>query len=80
MSGYTKVDPDSMMDIADDLGAKKSVMDAVEQAKRNIGEYVIPKLTDLVDGTEEDRRLPACGGPFVQGRGRRTGAEVIGRL
>ena len=47
---YTKVDPDSMMEIADDLGAKKSVMDAVEQAKRNIGEYVIPKLTDLVNG------------------------------
>ena len=47
---YTKVDPESMIDIAEDLEAKKSVMDAVEQAKRNIGEYVIPKLTDLVDG------------------------------
>jgi uncharacterized protein (DUF2252 family) len=47
---YTKVDPESLMKITDDVGAKKTILDAVEQAKRNIGEYVVPKLTNVVNG------------------------------
>ena len=55
---YTKVDPDSLMDITDDVGAKKAIMDAKEQAKRNIGEYVMPKLTKVVDGRREIADAP----------------------
>jgi uncharacterized protein (DUF2252 family) len=47
---YTKVDPDSLMDITDDIGAKKAILDAKEQAKRNIGEYLVPRLTNVEGG------------------------------
>jgi uncharacterized protein (DUF2252 family) len=47
---YTKVDPDSLMNITDDIGAKKAILDAKEQARRNVGEYITPKLTRVEGG------------------------------
>jgi uncharacterized protein (DUF2252 family) len=73
---YTKVDPDSLMDITDDIGAKKAIMDAKEQAKRNIGEYVVPRLTNVVDG----RRKIVDAPPLVYHPPMEEGRDLVVQL
>jgi len=48
---YTRVNPESMMEMTENIGAKKAIMDAKEQAKRNVAENILPKITGSeVDG------------------------------